>query len=1005
MNIIFNGTDNKVSTHSNVGRETTIYQNSESTGKVRTENFALDISGTVMDNSAYAGHGRTAEEVMQEAGSQDITARRNYMAVMSNSMSDEDFANLQKDGFHPGSTDIETVVTIVDEIKAALLKGGTEVVGYTDTLSGEKLESITGSKTFANELQKEFRRNDIPLTEENVKAVTDAYKALSEIPELSEGSLKYMIENEMEPSADHLYLASFAGAKDPGRQAQGYYAAGTVSGYYAKKPETIDYEQLMPQIEKVIGEAGYPIEDSTILDAKWLVEKGITLTEDTFFRMEQLKGIAFPIGEREFAACAASAIADGITPGKADITKKESLIKQAVSIEEKVQELKEQDVTVIVARDLPFQLKNLFAVHEEQKKNDEIFSGKDLTVQEVDLIHKRELLEEVRLSMTVNANLKLLKSGYSIETAPMEELIEKLKAARRDGNSVLFQETEPEKAEEKGNLYQRTLYTLESIRTVPVQTVADITREDTLPVIEAKGKNLEAKYQQAGESYEALMTAPRRDMGDSIKKAFRNVDDILTDMGKELTAENQKVVRILGYNSMEMTEENFERIRKSEELLSGVIEKMKPGTVLSMIREDVNPLAMSLSDLSAYLDQNFDHTEQDMESYSRFLYKLEKKKNITEEERSAFIGIYRLLRQIEKGDDAAVGAVAGSGASETLENLLSAVRSSKKKHMDYRVDDNFGGIQAKKSDAQSVTEQIRKGFIKTREDLEEVLKDEETELADKEYDHTLYEGIRSAAGSEEAVLRHLMDYGKPVTADYLLAAGEMLKGSGKTVDKLKKVLEKQGGSEPGKADHDLSFSIENLTDSESAKEAYEEASDEWLSATAKEATEEDNNSLDVKALNALHKQISFMKSMAREENYVMPVEIGGELTAVTLRMIHKDGEESKVSVTLETEVLGVNLAEFTVTDTELSGYSSCGKEQGSRLLSENDDRLKELLASEDMEMGDIRFITGENQEQKEFLLRTEKGRKSGQTADTLYRAAKAYIVFVREISRKGSMEL
>ena len=158
-----------------------------------------------------------------------------------------------------------------------------------------------------------------------------------------------------------------------------------------------------------------------------------------------------------------------------------------------------------------------------------------------------------------------------------------------------------------------------------------------------------------------------------------------------------------------------------------------------------------------------------MESYSRFLYKLEKKKDITEEERSAFIGIYRLLRQIEKGDDAAVGAVAGSGASETLENLLSAVRSSKKKHMDYRVDDSFGGIQAKKSDAQSVTEQIRKGFIKTREDLEEVLKDEETELADKEYDHTLYEGIRSAAGSEEAVLRHLMDYGKPVTADYLLA--------------------------------------------------------------------------------------------------------------------------------------------------------------------------------------------------------------------------------------------
>ena len=1005
MNITFSGAENKIPTHSNVGRETTIYQGSESTGKVRTENFALDISGTVMDNSAYAGHGRTAEEVMQEAGSQDITARRNYMAVMSNSMSDEDFARLQKDGFPPESTDIETVVTIVDEIKAALLKGGVEVVGYTDTISAEKLESITGSKAFANALQKEFERNDIPLTEENVKAVTDAYGALSEIPELSEGSLKYMIENGMEPCADDLYLASFAGAKDAGCQGQGYYAAGGVAGYYAKKPETIDYEQLMPQIEKVIEQAGYSIEDGTIRDAKWLIEKGIPLNEDTFFRMEQLKELVFPVEEKEFAASVAAAVADGITPAKADITKKESLIKQAVSIEEKVQQIKERDISVIVARNLPFQLKNLFAAHEEQKKDDERSLGVNQTAQEADLLQKRELLERVRLSMTVSANLRLLKSGYSIETAPMEELIEKLKTARADIDKILLQETDTGKAEEKGSLYRETLYTLESIKAVPVQTVADVTRDNTLPEIEAKGKILEAKYHQAGASYEALMTIPRRDMGDSIKKAFRNVDDILADMGKEPTAENQKVVRILGYNSMEMTEENFERIRRSEELLSDVVEKMKPGIVLSMIREGVNPLTMSLGELSAYLDQNFDQREQDMESYSRFLYKLEQKKDITQEERSAYVGIYRLFRQIEKGDDAAIGAVAGSGASETLENLLSAVRSRKKKHMDYRVDDSFGGIQARKSDAESVTEQIRKGFIKTRETLEEVLRDEETDLAEKEYDRILYEGIRNAAASEDAVLKYLTDYGKPVTADHLLAAGEMLNGSKETMDRLKKILEKQNSREMGKEDHDMSFPTENLTDSESAREAYEEASDEWLNAVEKTAFEEENSSLDVKMMNALYKQISFMKSMAREENYVMPVEIGGELTAVTLRMIHGQSGESKVSVTLKTEALGVNLAEFTVTDTGLSGYSSCERDQGSRLLTENENRLKELLAKEEMEMGDIRFVTGENQDQKEFLLKTQKNRMPGQTADTLYRAAKAYINFVQEISRKGSKEL
>ena len=1004
MNITFHGADHKVPTHSDVGMETTIYQNFESTGKVRTENFALDISGTVMDNSAYAGHGRTAEEVMQEAGSQDITTRRNYMAVMSNSMSDEDFARLQKDGFHPGSTDIETVVTIVDEIKAALLKGGVEVAGYTDTLSGEKLESITGSKAFANELQKQFEKNDIPLTEENVKAVTDAWKTASEVPELSEGSLKYMIENEMEPSPDHLYLACFAGAKDAGRQGQGYYAAGAVAGYYAKKPETIDYGQLMPQIERVIGQAGYPVDDRAIQDAKWLIEKGIPLTENTFARMEQLKELTFPLDEKEFLASVSAAIADGTAPGKADLGKKESFLEQAVSIEERVQQLKERDIDEIVARNLPFHLRNLFAVHNERQGSAVSPSYREQKV-EADLLQKRKLLEEVRLSMTVSANLKLLKSGYRIETAPMEELIEKLQTAKADIDQVFFQETDVEQAKEKSSLYRQTLYTLESIKSVPAQTIADISGEDTLPEIEAKGRNLEARYRQAGASYETLMTSPRRDMGDSIQKAFKNVDDILTDLGKELTRENQKVVRILGYNSMEMTEENFERISKSEELLSNVMERMKPGTVLSMIREGVNPLTMSLDELNGYLDRNSESAEKELESYSRFLYKLEQKKGITEEERSAYVGIYRLLRQIEKGDDAAIGAVAASGVSETLENLLSAVRSSKRKHMDYRVDDSFGGVSARNHDAESVTEQISKGFIKTREELEEALEDAETDRAEKKFDQILYEGIRNATGSEETVLRHLMNYEKPVTADYLLAAGEMLKGSRETVNKLKDVLYRQAGKEAEKGGHKLSDLTESLTDGDSAKEIYEESADQWLEAVEETVFEDENSSFDVKEMSLLYKQISFMKTMAREENYVMPVEIGGEMTAVNLRMIHKNGEESRVSVTLETEILGTNLAEFTITDTGVTGYGICSSEQGSRRMTENADRLRALLTEEGLEMGDVRFITGENPDIAEYMLKTEKDRISGQTVDQLYRTAKAYIGFVQEIDRKGSMEL
>ena len=146
MNINFERVDqDSARTHVNVDRGTPVDRGSNGAVRAPQNSFALDISGTVMDNNAYAGHGRTVEEVMQAAGQEDITARRNYMAVMSNTMSDEDFARLQKDGFHPGSTDIETVVTIVDRIKAALLKGGAEIIGYTDTLGDDQLREITGT--------------------------------------------------------------------------------------------------------------------------------------------------------------------------------------------------------------------------------------------------------------------------------------------------------------------------------------------------------------------------------------------------------------------------------------------------------------------------------------------------------------------------------------------------------------------------------------------------------------------------------------------------------------------------------------------------------------------------------------------------------------------------------------------------------------------------------------------------------------------------------------------
>lgn len=90
----------------------------ESSGmKTGTDNgygYMLDISGSSANHEVYQEQGKTTEDVMMEAGRQNVDLTRDYMTVMSNSMSEEDFAKLQENGYQVGSTEVETAVTIVD---------------------------------------------------------------------------------------------------------------------------------------------------------------------------------------------------------------------------------------------------------------------------------------------------------------------------------------------------------------------------------------------------------------------------------------------------------------------------------------------------------------------------------------------------------------------------------------------------------------------------------------------------------------------------------------------------------------------------------------------------------------------------------------------------------------------------------------------------------------------------------------------------------------------------
>lgn len=1018
----------------NVDRAATAYRNTQTPRTERTGNYALDISGKVMDNNAYGGHGKTAEEVMQDAGLVDLAAQRDFMTVMSKTMSEEDFQRLKEEGYCPEDMDLEEVVTIVDTIKAALIKGGTQVEGYTDDLDAETLRQITGSETFARELYRQFKAHDIPVTRENVMAAKQAYDRAAQMETPSEGTVKYMVENDMEPTIDDFYRAGHSATPDSHRQGHGYYASDN-TGYYAKKAEDYNWEQLRPQMERVLEEAGLEITEENLEGAKWLIESGVPLTKETMAKLHEIGQVKLPQDTARVLAAVAAAISDGKSADKANLADGRSNVEKAADYVEAFAQISDEAVDEAVAEGKDLNLQNL---EKEQRK----IAQYGVSENTPEAISARRQLEEVRLMMTIEANRKLLESGYSIDTTDLEELVDALKKLEEEWNRKLFGETG---TADKAALYSEVQQKTQEIPFLPAAVLAVYIGEEdlfTLDSVHTNGTALKNAYEAARESYETLMTAPRADMGDSIRKAFRNVDDILKDMGLEQNEENRRAVRILGYNSMDITQDNMDAVKKYDMELRQTIRKMTPAVSLQAIRDGKNPLNMTIEELNQYLDESGRTEELKEEKFSKYLYKLEQNHAIDEREREAYIGIYRMFRQLEKTDDAAVGSLIREGVGLSFQNLLTAMRSTKRQGMDYTVDDEFNGVNAVNS-GKSITDQILSAFPaleqtgadaqtfsqgeeqQGREGAEayyhmlagqiaDTMEPEMLEQMELRADMTmeeLAEGLEQMAADdkletaylqeqlqpyqdlqevEDAVVRELLAYKQPVTANNLTAATAFRKKPGAL---YKKLHELEGNAESTKGKEASAHLIESLTDKDSANEAYEEMQ-ETFQEILEEAKEEPTSYLDLKTLQSCQKQLALAGSLAKEENYQIPVEINGELTAVNLKILH-GGEGGKVSASMETEEYGRVKAQFSIRNQTVSGYIACDNKEGTEKLWKIQDGLKEALAVDtadggSLKVGSVGIMYSKEANSEGYTPKDLETDESIRTAD-LYHIARVFI--------------
>lgn len=1012
--------------------------------------YTLDISGAVTDNSAYAGHGRTTEDIVCDAMTTEAALQSQYLTVMSNSMSEEDFAKMTEDGYKPCETDVETAVTVVDEIKATLAEAGKIIKGYNDDLEPEVLEEITGNAARAQEIVRAFHENDIPVTEENVRDVMETVEKSKDLTEPADGTVTYLVRQEMEPTVDDLYRAQHSGTADGGRQSYGYYDQNG-SGYYAKRAQEYDWDALNEQIESVIREAGLAVNEQSVAQARFLIEEGVPLTGESLNRLARLKELSYPISEEQVIRAAAAAIADGKEAGQADVTGAGSAWQQAAYWKEQAERISDEAIKEVARRGEQQDLRHLCAAQNEigvqagekaqneivpqagEEAQNEINAQADDTIEE---ISARRHLEELRLQMTITANYSLIKRGFALDTTELSQLVEELRAAENDRRQKLFGGVSAAENETRESLFTETVQAREKLYMAPAALLGRIAdAEDAWSLRHAaeQGEQLRNAYEQAGERYETMMTQPRGDLGDSIRKAFRNVDDILRDMGLETSEENRRAVRILGYNRMEITKEHIGSVKAADMSLQRVVDKLTPASVLNMIREGKNPLIMSVSELENYLD-DADKGTAEQEKFSEYLYKLERADEITQEEKESYIGIYRLFRQIEKSDGAVIGSLVNQNAELTMRNLLSAVRTGKHKGLDLEVSDHYGALREIARTDITIDQQIMSAYeeqvcrrifdslepaalhemdLNENPTMEQLLQSlrgaqaedgvkEEIEKQERQYQREQLAEIREAAQVGEEHIRYLLDAKQPVSVDHLMAAQAMRNRRGGAFAKLyeladETVHDKVPRETQEKFLHAAEDLRNSLTDAGTAGEAYRAFTEAGMELLTQQGFA-DGTYVDVKAYQLIGKQLSLAAGMVREEQYRIPVEIDGRVTALDIKIRHEEGAQGRVAVAMEHESFGKAGMELEMTSaSSVSGYLAYSSRGGEQALQALEDRFREQLAGEGLSLQEFHSIYSSEVNPDNIVSRsTAQKEQEHVRTSVLYTVAKSFVAAMQD---------
>lgn len=921
---------------------------------VKSEGVAGSFAGVVISGNVTAATDNTYEGLLKEADdvksqimASASSAKISLKALMMK-LSGADAVKLDEDGFNLTDATPDDMVNIIEKIKIELAMHSDDYVNYGTAVSKDKIESVTGSAATAASVESRMQGADIAVNDESVAEVKSTLEKSKELKPLSENTKNYMVANGIEPSIAGIYQAQAATSSS-------ISADGVTIGRCVNAISDADFEALRPGIEKIIASSGLEVNDNTLADARAFIDAQIPVTKENLEYKAQLDSIDIDMIQADSEELLNKIFDNMKLGGKAENTLVTgSPVDDIRTALDTINRAEYSDVANVVSKGETFTIASLklemdarsFSIDysvarfsswqetagrkvtgtsQEQNVSDEAEQAADKAY---------DTLVTARVLMSANASVYLVKNNISILTTPIDEL-----------NAMLME------YEQADGMYAEAQVSYADVLAA---------RKTLNEIVRNPARVFASMFDKMNETYEAVGTQIRGDLGDSLKKAVQgSADDIIKELGLEGTDEDKEAIKVLAANNMDMTKENVEIVKSVNAMINNLIKNMKPETVLNMIKDGVNPMNASIEEVNEYLTEANDKASKDNEEkFSKFLYKLDRTNGITKEQRKQFIGIYQMMNIFTRDAGVAAGALIKQGAEVTMNNLMTAYNSRKHYDMEAVIDENTGMAEVSGIANYYSALFMANGGLVTPNTLKNVdnssgigeqsvemfieqLEDNYDAAAEEQYYEEYLKEQQAAVQAGADILRQIRNADTEINSGNIQAVKAFLesgqfpdiRGVKTTRDYARDSIEKIGHKEK------LSLMYEEM------KDETEEELQEVLSKAGDLDTQIDVNYEGFLDLRLKDRTIGYIKNLALRHDYRIPyITDSGSTGMLKLTLVQDDDNKGRISVNMLSSVLGKvsveakadreSLGMYIVSDTAVS-------DEGSQLLEDMEENLKE----------------------------------------------------------------